>query len=244
MSLGGRSKSIVKRAGRWAGYDIVKAGGASTMEAALERVARSHRVQTVIDVGASDGRWSEMAIRHFPDAAFLLVEAQASPHELGLHKLPERYPKMQYVIAAAGDHVGTIHFDASDPFGGAAAETPFAEGDLVVAMTTIDAEVARLKLSPRFLLKLDTHGFERQILDGAADTLAQAEVLVIEAYNFTLQPGALRFHQLCNYLDERGFRTVDLVDTVRRPGDGVLWQFDLFFTRSDHVEFASNSYQR
>ena len=110
-------------------------------------------------------------------------------------------------------------------------------------MTTVDAEVARLGLLPPFLLKRDAHGFEDQTLDGATDKLSQTDLLVIEAYNFTLQTGAMRFHELCVRLDESGFRTVDLVNALRRPGDGLLCQFDLFFARADRVEFASNTYE-
>jgi FkbM family methyltransferase len=213
------------------------------MDAALHRLAHQHPVETIVDIGASDGRWSEMARKHYPNAAFLLVEAQGRPHEAALSRLGERHANVHYVLAAAGDHVGTIHFDASDPFGGAASEVPLERDDLVVPMTTIDAEVTRLDLAPPFLLKLDTHGFEVPVLEGAAKTLPQSDLLVVEAYNFELRPGSLRFHELCAYLDGRGFRAIDVVDVMRRPGDGVLWQFDLFFAPRDRPEFASTTYR-
>lgn len=109
-------------------------------------------------------------------------------------------------------------------------------------MTTVDAEVARLSLAGPFLLKLDTHGFEIPIFEGAASTLDQTSLLIVEAYNFELRPGALRFHELCTYLGGRGFRPLDVVDVMRRPGDDVLWQFDLFFARNDSREFASSAF--
>ena len=138
--------------------------------------------------------------------------------------------------------MGTVHFLAEDAFGGAASEQPFSGADAVIPMTTVDTEVARLGLPAPFFLKLDTHGFERQILDGAAATLPEAGLLQIEAYNFELQSGALRFHELCELLDRRGFRTVDVGDPMRRPGDGVFWQCDLFFARSDRPEFSKTSF--
>ncbi len=69
-------KAALVDAIRRAGYEIVPRASAATMEAALERLAPSVDVRTVIDVGASDGRWSLAATRHFPGARFLLVEAQ------------------------------------------------------------------------------------------------------------------------------------------------------------------------
>ena len=233
---------------RLAGWELVKARpsggpGAGTMESALRWLAPRHPVRTVLDVGASNGSWTELAMQCYPDAAFLLVEAQRDAHEPALRALAGRYPNVHYVIAAAGDRDGTVHFDGSDPFGGAASEHPTGAHDIVVPMTTIDGEVKRRGLEPPFLLKLDTHGFEVPIFEGARNVLSQAGLVVVEAYNFELTPGTLRFHEMCTFLETRGLRCVDLVDVMRRPEDGALWQFDLMFVPRDRPEFRSNSYR-
>jgi len=213
-----------------------------TMERALQRAAHRTRIATVVDVGASNGIWTRLARQHLPDARMLLIEALADPHEDALRRLASRDPRIEYVIAAAGDAEGEVHFDASDPFGGAASPTSTGRYDRVVPMTTIDAEVTRRSLPPPYLLKLDTHGFELEILRGATATLAGTAALVIEAYNFELRPGVLRFHELCAYLEPLGFRCVDLADPMRRPKDAVLWQMDLVFARSDRPELRDNAY--
>jgi FkbM family methyltransferase len=236
-------KSKVRSALLRVGYDLRRAADVSTMDAALRRLAPRLQVRTVVDVGASNGSWTELALDSFPDASYLLIEAQSEPHVKTLGELRARRPQVDYVIAAAGDREGTIHFDASDPLGGAASDEPFERNDVLVPMTTIDAEIARRALQPPFLLKLDTHGFEVPILEGAAQALVRTNLLVIEAYNFELQPGCLRFHEMCGYLEERGLRCIDLVDVLRRPSDGSLWQFDLFFVPRDRPEFDSNSYR-
>lgn len=235
-------RSAIKFGARLVGYEIRRADGSSTMRGALRRAASAHQIGTVIDIGASDGRWSAMAQEFFPDVRYLLIEAQADPHAAALEESARRNPRLQVVLAAAGDRPGEIHFDASDPFGGAAADKPFDTGDMVVRMTTVDAEIDRLALPRPFLLKLDTHGFEQEVLRGASVTLAETSVLIIESYNFELRPGALRFHELCAYLDGVGFRPSDLVDILRRPSDEILWQFDLVFGRSGADEFRSDSY--
>ncbi|GAB4110569.1 MAG: hypothetical protein OHK0057_37410 [Thermoflexibacter sp.] len=85
-----------------------------TMPKAIERVAqRGIEINTVINVGASDGRWSENCIMHYPQANYLLIEAQQA-HEKGLLAFKARYPKASYVIAAAGNKQGEIYFDNSD----------------------------------------------------------------------------------------------------------------------------------
>lgn len=211
------------------------------MSGALRNVARRHPVRTVIDVGASDGRWSALARRHYPHARFLLVEAQGAAHGAALERYVKAHPGAEVALAAAGPREGVIHFDASDPFGGVASETSTGAADTVLPMTTVDAEVARRGLEPPYLLKLDTHGFEVPILAGAARTLQGSSVLVIEAYNFTIRDGALRLPQLCGYLEGRGFRCLDLVDPLYRS-DGALWQVDAVFLRTDAPEFRTETW--
>jgi FkbM family methyltransferase len=201
------------------------------------------RISTVIDVGASNGSWTRLVRPHFPDAKFLLIEAQAAPHEEGLRALKAEDPAVDYVVAAAGPREGTIHFDASDPLGGVASDSPTGEHDIVVPVTTIDAEIARRALRPPFLIKLDTHGFEVPILEGAAAALRSTGGLIIEAYGFQLRPEALRFHELCAWLEARGFRCVDIADVMYRPSDGALWQMDLFFIPSSSPVFSRATYQ-
>jgi FkbM family methyltransferase len=214
-----------------------------SMEDALARAASRHMVRTVVDVGASDGRWTLAARRHFTPERWLLIEAQRSAHEAALRRLQERHPEMDCVLAAAGDREGTIHFDASDPLGGVAREAPFAENDVSTPMTTVDVEVARRGLAGPFLVKLDTHGFEVPILEGAKRTLEQTAVLIVEVYNFKLSPTCLRFHELCAWLEGRGFRVVDACDILHRPGDGALWQMDLVFARAGAPIFDRASYR-
>ncbi len=199
-------------------------------------------VETVIDVGASNGRWSERMMQHLPDANYLLVEAQEAVHGTALGKFKAVHSKVQYELCAAGDYDGETHFDASAPLGGVAARIPFAKNDIIVAMKTLDGLVQRHNLRGPYLLKLDTHGFEVPILEGARAVLRQASMLLIEAYNFTLRPGALRFYELCAYLDRRGFRCADVFDLMTRPTDNALWQMDMVFLPSTHPAFRLNNY--
>lgn len=196
-------------------------------------------VATVIDVGASDGRWTVDCLDAFPNARYLLIEALAL-HEPKLAELRRARPNIEYVITAAGDHEGQTHFQAlTDPFGGAAMPKSTDESDMIVPMTTIDLLVEKHDLAPPYCIKLDTHGFELPILNGAEKALKQTELLIVEAYNFEMKNAKpmLRFHEFCAYMEVKGFRCSDLVDPMRRQKDSLLWQMDLFFIPASRPEF-------
>ena len=214
-----------------------------TMEAALRRAAlREFHINSVIDVGASDGAWTLRAMRVFPDHEYLLIEAN-STHTPGLETMCQRFDNVRVVHAAAGDKAGELYFDNTTSLGGAASHEPLPGPHAIVNATTIDLEVERAGLQPGYCLKLDTHGFEVPIFLGATRTLEQTQLIIVEAYNFQITDESLRFHQLCGFLEDRGFRVIDMADPGHRPRDLALWQMDLFFARADRQEFRSASYR-
>jgi FkbM family methyltransferase len=210
--------------------------------ASLERTkARNHNFNTVIDIGASDGRFSEEMMTLFPNPYYFLIEAQ-TVHEPSLRKFLTRHKNAEYVLAAAGNKRGKIYFDATDPFGGQASHKPYKENGIVVPVTTIDHEVKVRKLKKPFLLKFDTHGFEVEILKGAKETLLNTEVIIMECYNFHLTPNCLLFFEMCQHLGKLGFRCIDIFDPAYRVYDQAFWQVDLVFVRGDRGEFSYNQY--
>lgn len=211
------------------------------MDGVLQRAAaRGANIATWIDVGASDGSWSIRAQHYFPNARFLLFEPLAERQEelMSLHR--ER--RFEIVPAVAGPARGTIAFTIDSNLDGSGVAAPDAPGTRSVPVESIDEVVATRQLPPRYGLKLDTHGFELSVLEGADRVLRAAELLIIEAYNFELCPGCLRFHELCTYLEKRGFRCCDLADAMRRPSDGTLWQVDLVFAPANSRAFRSSGY--
>jgi FkbM family methyltransferase len=211
------------------------------MDGLLARAAaRGMAIHTWIDVGASDGSWSLRAQRQFPAANFLLFEPLAE-RQAALDAL-HRNKGFAIVAAVAGAAPGTVAFTIDPALDGSGVAAPGATNSRSVPVETVDRAVAARGLAGPYGLKLDTHGYEIPVLEGATQALAQANLLIIEAYNFTLVPGSLRFYELCAWLEARGFRCCDLADPMRRPGDGALWQMDLAFAPASSPLFDSNRY--
>ena len=200
-----------------------------TMRQALKR-AREHSIQvgTIIDIGASNGKWSKLAMECFPTARYLLLEP-LEERRAELEKLRGQYPNLQFVLAAVGAESGRTVFRVTPDLDGSAIDGHPGEGSRSVDITAIDEEVEKRGLPGPYLLKFDTHGFEIPILDGAAKTLRNTSLIIMEAYNFKITPTAVRFPEMCMRLEKLGFRCYDMVDLMSRREDSVLWQMDLFF---------------
>lgn len=221
----------------------VRAEDDCSMDAALKRAgARLPKIGTVIDVGAAAGKWTQRARPHFPDARFLLIEP-LSERVPELEALRTADSRIDFVSAVAGAVPGETTFNVTDDLDGSGVADAPGSASRTVAITTIDREIAARKLPGPFFIKLDTHGYEVPILEGARDTLAQTALLMIEVYNFQLTAGCLRFPQLCARMEELGFLPCDTVEPIRRPGDLMLWQMDLVFARADSPIFLRNTYR-
>ena len=213
------------------------------MESVIRRLApRAAGIGTVIDIGASTGRWSAMAMPYFPNTRFIGVDPLRE-REPDLQRLKLRNPNFDYVLCAAGEQDSAIiklavsgDLDGSTVGGsdGTVREVP---------LHSIDAIVDMKKCTGPFMLKFDTHGFEVPILKGACETLQQTKYIVMEVYNYRHIEGTLLFHEMCALLDGMGFRCFNVVDLMQRPLDRSLWQMDFFFARKDDEVFRFDTYR-
>lgn len=218
----------------------VHEGKRTHMRAAMKRIAERGGLDigTVIDVGASDGRWSAQAMDYLPACDYVLVEANPH-HRPALETFCATHPRTRFVMAAASDRAGTVRFAADDPFGGKA-EPGEGEAALEVEAVRLD-DVVSAGDGP-FAVKLDTHGYEVPILDGAERCLRDASLVIIETYGFRIAPEALLFHEMVALMRERGFGVTDMSDPLWRPGDRMFWQVDLYFQPLSRPEFARATY--
>lgn len=235
--------NIANTALRPLGVQIYKEG--LDMESALRLISQQDgaRIGTVIDIGASTGRWSAMAMEYFPGARFIGVDP-LKEREPDLQRLKTRKPRFDYVLAVAGevpettvDLAVTPDLDGSTVGGAGAAMRK-------VPAYSVDRIVEIRQCAGPFILKFDTHGFEVPILKGATATLEQTEYIVMEVYNFRHTEGTLLFHEMCALLEGKGFRCLQLVDPMQRPFDRALWQMDIVFARQEHPVFRQNSYRK
>jgi FkbM family methyltransferase len=171
----------------------------------------------------------------------MMIEAQ-SLHSKDLEVFCSQHRNAKYILAAAGNEDGFCYFDDGDAFGGLASNDATGNCKTKLPMVQLDTVVKSEKLTGPFLLKLDTHGFELQIIQGAEELLKQTELAIIEAYIFRLNDKALLQHELCAEMDKRGFQVVDFSEPMWRSKDMALWQWDLFFVKKTNPVFESNSY--
>lgn len=200
----------------------------NTFPEMLRRLAARFTPATIIDVGASDGRWSRMAHEVWPEAKLALIEANPV-FRPQLECFWNEHKKSYVWFDLAGERIGTarVRFAHDDPFQGV---YPAGDEGAEVNVASIDFLTSPTLLPGPYLIKLDVHGREHEILSGARETLKHTGAIVAEVYTWSQGPNSMRAAELIPHIErEHGFLPSDLCEPLRRPLDGRLVQVDMLF---------------
>lgn len=80
-------------------------------------------------------------------------------------------------------------------------------------------------------LKIDTQGYEMQVLKGAANSLKFVKCIQLELSVIPLYEGATDYRSMLDYMYSAGFHLVSIENGFSNPLSGELLQFDGIFAR-------------
>lgn len=190
----------------------------------------------VVDIGAYKGEWTVMARGIFPEATFLMLEAQESQRET-LEQVKARNDSgVNYRIALLGpenrDGVDFHQYDVAPTGASVLAAQAGAAPQLVKCrMETLDTILSREGLRRPELIKIDVQGYELEVLKGGSEALAAAQAIAMEVSLLELYKGNPLMHEVIGFMHERGFQCYDIPTLMRRPSDKALWQVDMIFVK-------------
>lgn len=188
----------------------------------LERTAKRVQPLTIIDVGASNGCWSVLARDVWPQANLVCIEANPMftaelSHVLRVLGGAVMYTSLAYDKAGATD----VHFHEDQPFQDVM-DGIWPRG---VNINTITLDDAATFPGP-YLVKLDVHGREHRILEGAKRVLAETVGIVAELYAWPVGDESMRMLDLLPIFRAKGFEMTDICNLFYRPLDGRLCSID------------------
>lgn len=200
-------------------------------------------VNTVIDVGANVGQFGS-ALR---SAGFTgrIVSCEPIPDAFrDLSRRVGRDSRWTAVRTAVGAGMGTLEINvAANSYSSSAlvvnsTHTSAAPDSRTVAttqapMTTVAELIAEHDVDPaRTLLKIDTQGFEGEVLDGAGPLLDRFGALQLELSLVSLYDGQPLARELTSRIEAAGFDLYILGDGFSDDRTGRTLQYDALFVRT------------
>jgi FkbM family methyltransferase len=191
---------------------------------------------TIYDIGAYHGRWSDEASVVFPDANFIMFEANAG-HAATLNATGRSW----FNVAIGASDTQREFFVPNLPSPSGASLYPELAGVArnyelsthSVQSLRLDTVVSRDKLPLPDLIKLDIQGAEIDALSGASACLQHCQVIIAETALVASYEGAPLMADLIAWLRERGFFCTDIAEVHRRGERGDLIEVDLVFVTQD-----------
>ncbi len=187
-----------------------------------------------LDIGAYEGYWTREFKQIFPDCAVMMLEGQLSKEPV-LIKTKNAYSDVDYKIALLGatdatDVTFNMYESASSVFvehhdTGAKTETR--------NLVTLDKLLEKENLKKPDFIKIDTQGYELEILKGGEKTLAHAEFVLLEVSFLDIYVNCPLVADTINFMKERGFVVYDICSLMRRPLDKALFQSDFLFVKEN-----------
>lgn len=197
-----------------------------------------------VDVGAHRGEVSTLFRQTWPEAMGVCLEGQANP----LKELKERF-QSDPQVTVLGKLAGAISKKGVVLHGQETSASVLEEsvnpqaGMQEVEMTTLDMEIPHLSpVLGEILIKIDTQGYELEILNGAEGVLKTSGALILELNLIEIHKGVPLADEVIVWLKSRGFQIYDIAGLTRRPRDRALWQADFVFVPVHSPLRANKSY--
>ena len=225
------------------GWDVRRVGYPSSEDQLLKRFLAVARPDTVLDVGANVGQYARSLRVSGFTGRIISFEAIPSVHAR-LTRAAAGEPGWTVAPCCALGRVrGELQINVSNnllsnsllPMHDLHREA--APDSRVVATEAVRVErledVALPLLSPgRLMLKVDTQGYEEEVLAGAGAVLERAVALQVELSLVPLYAGAPTLRRMLEICEAAGFELHGLVPGFHDPASGRLLQMDGLFLRS------------
>lgn len=205
---------------------------------------RKFKIDLVLDVGANQGQFASEIRRGGYAGNIVSFEPLSDAHRRLLQARDGDANWDVYPRCALGDHDGEVEINIAgnslsssilpmlESHRSAAPESAYC-GKEVVPLWKLDTVAGQyLKNAHAPFLKIDTQGFEWQVLDGARATLPQVRGVLLELSLELLYDGQHLWREMIERLEAEGFVLWAFEPVFSDPLDGRTLQVDGVFYRN------------
>lgn len=238
------AKTVLTRLFRACGLEVRRLRKSNSEYQVLKDVLRASGAEVVLDIGANLGQFAQLVFEVGFRGTVVSFEAQPEVHRELARRAAGKSPK--WLVAdccALGSASGTIEMNISgnslsssllpmrQEHADAAPTSRYVSRKLVTLARLDDVAAGVVPSGASLFMKIDTQGYEREVLDGASSVLARTVAIQLELSLIPLYEQAPSLVEMVTYLENRGFQMFGLVPVFRDDRDGRLLQVDGVFIR-------------
>lgn len=237
-------KSAIQRFLRGLGLEVQRLKNADVEQQVVKNVLNLTGATVVLDVGANIGQFGDQLLRSGFKGTIVSFEAVPAVHRRLAQHARERSER--WIVApcvALGSRRGQIKINVSANSVSSSVlpmrpeHVDAAPQSRYVDQQTVDVErldeiaIGLIPASASLLLKIDTQGYEMEVLKGAEGLLHRAVAIQLELSLVPLYDGAPSFLEMISLLESKGYDLFNFVPAFKDKRIGRLLQVDGFFVR-------------
>lgn len=233
---------VVRKAVRRCGWDVIRYIPGGHPLARREKLLQEYGITVVLDVGANTGQYGKELREINYRGKIVSFEPLIPAYEklAGVAKKDDQWNVHNYAL---GDVIGKVKINvagnsfSSSIMGMLPSHEEFAPDSKYIDeqtadIKTIDSVFSSLcRQDERVYLKLDTQGFEKNVLEGAKNSLPYIDTIQIEMSLIPLYQDGLLFDEMYRYLKSFGYVLVSVEPAFTDERTGQLLQVDSIFHR-------------
>lgn len=206
--------------------------GVPSQEISLNKIrALGFAPRLCLDIGAYEGQWAIEFKKIFPECAIMMFEGQASKEPV-LAKVQNTYKDISYKIALLGASDAPVAFNMYETASSVLQEHHATNAQTeTMNLNRLDDLLAGSPFNKPDFIKIDTQGYELEILKGGGETLSQAEFVLLEVSFLDIYVNCPLVAETIDFMKARGFVVYDICTLMHRPLDKALFQSDFLFIR-------------
>lgn len=199
--------------------------------------------RVIVDVGAYVGKFAQMVQTVWPASRVIMFEPQPDK-QAGLEALVRSNPHIALRQAVLGATTGEdIEFRLHES---ASSMKQFRSDpgvpSLKLKTIALDEALQGTPFEKPDLVKIDVQGAEMEVIAGGQRTIDAAQAVILELSVVEEYSGAPLFHEMINFMGQRGFRVYDICTIWRNSINKSMIEADVIFARPDCPAFAGKNY--
>lgn len=191
----------------------------------------------IVDVGANHGTWTRLALQHFPEAHYTLLEPQDWLKE-SFQDILIKNPRVRFYPYGAGSKEGVFKFTISDRDDSSSFrytdEQANSEGlkQIDIPIVTLNGLLNDNDLPVPDIIKIDAEGLDLEVLKGASNFFGKTEIFMVEAA-VVCKELENSFFNVVDFMNSMNYRLFEITDLNRPFSPNVLWLTELVFIKKN-----------
>lgn len=236
-------KKNIKKFINFLGWDLHRLSPSSNSSTQLLAAINHVHANVVFDIGANIGQFAgDLRSVGFNGKIISFEPLSAAHAQLTLAALRDSswlaHPRValgdedgEIEINIAGNSVSSSVLPMLSAHSTAAVGSAYVASELTPLVRLDSVSKQYLNADSRSFIKIDTQGFEWQVLDGAVNTLNQAQGVLLELSLIPLYDGQRLWSEIIERMESQGFTLWAIQKGFTDPRSGRSLQVDAIFLR-------------